>query len=122
MWYVGQVICTVTCSLNVAGGVLTWDKCLDLQAAINYAYTGYQMPSRHNYHPGYYLNFGCYEYDPINTKETKKVDDMRVRLKAWQIYGPQARPPRDLNINRILKREKYDYPRPPWKQVPGKQF
>ncbi len=103
-------------------GVSTFDKCLDAQAEMNLKYIGAQIPARLYFEDGsgYHVNFGCFEYDPFGTEETKGIDEKMVRLKVWQKYGPDARPKPDLNIRRVLKRELYDYPRPPWQQVPGK--
>ena len=125
MWFYGLVLCAAaTCNLHTSPGVETFDKCLTVQAAMNQKFIGAQILSR-LYLPdgnGHHLNFGCFEYEVIGYDETKELDKKLVELEAWHRFGPQARPEPDKNIKRILKGEKYDYPRSPWQQIPGKRF
>ena len=125
MWYYGLIICaaaTSTCNIQTSPGVETFDKCLNVQAVMNQKFIGAQILSRLYLSDGsgHHLNFGCFEYEVIGYDETKEVDKKLVELETWHRFSPQARPKPDKNIKRILKREFYDYPRPPWQQVPGK--
>lgn len=118
------MICSVTCGINISVGVSTFDKCLDVQAEMNQKYIGVQLSGRLYFTDGsgYHVNFGCFEYKLQNDKKFAGINNKLLRLRAWNKFGPYSKPPPDSNIRRVLKRQFYDYPRPPWQQVPGKRF
>ena len=105
IWYAVIVFCTTGCFINFSPEISqTFDECLTHSSNLNHQITGLYMPARRTLSDNnMHINFGCFETKIWYPTKT-------LRLMAWKKYGPSARPPKDKNIGRILRRKRYDHP------------